>query len=308
MVTTLPRLHNIESVSAGDDTKMSDTESAKILRAITHQDFNFCLGIYDQTVMDQLQKFHTALATPARMASITNSICKDATTRLSGMRSLLEAVGIEPETKNIATFYDRSDNAIDVDALHLKLSKLAPAADDTGVLVNLAMKLNDPQLQAQLRVVDLLAKCLPACSNAAVYFKNVFSKGPNPRTMSTDACKIFGQLNTEFLTLEKHIQIRSGQIRWDTCFEKAPADDVKHIGTLDGAIQSQHVLVNLKDEIEGFLKVIREFVENILREKSITVRTLCPDWIAERDEDSLAMAPRWHQGTIAPRAFKENKK
>ena len=80
---------------------------------------------------------------------------------------------------------------------------------------------------------------------------------------------------------------------------------MKHIGTLDGAIQSQHVLVNLKDEIEGFLKVIREFVENILREKSITVRTLCPDWIAERDEDSLAMVPRWHQGTIAPRAFKK---
>ena len=180
ILTTLPRLHKIDSESAGDDTKISDAESAKVLRAITHQDFNFCLATFDQTVMDQLQKLHTTLATPARIAKITNSICKDTTTRLSGMRSLLEAVSFQPEAKTIGIFYDRSDNTVDVDTLDLKLSNLAPAADETGKLVNLAMKLNDTQSQAQFRVVDLLAKCLPACSKAAVKFKNVFSKGPKP--------------------------------------------------------------------------------------------------------------------------------
>ena len=281
---SFPLLFKLDLDPAAEEAKLSEYDAARILRTLGCQSFNFELGAFDEKMMSQLQKLHLDLATPSRIAKIHNILCADATTKLTDIKEMLTEVGLTAGVKTFGSLYERDgDTLSDVDGLSQVLSKIAPAAEATGPLMTLAMKLDDKQVQSQLRVVDILSKCLPACGNAAAFWKNVFSSIETPASVHTQALQIFGQLQTELLLVEKNINIRTGQHRWDTCFEPAAAEDLKHLRILDGAIAPQHVLVHMKDEMAAFVKTVSSHVEDTLRQKSAIVRSLCPDWLSRKE-------------------------
>jgi hypothetical protein len=58
---------------------------------------------------------------------------------------------------------------------------------------------------------------------------------------------------------------------------------LKHLRILDGTFAPQHVLVHMKDEMAAFVKTVSSHVEDTLRQKSVIVRSLCPDWLSKKE-------------------------
>ena len=166
----LQMIGQLKGLDAGDELDAATAQSLHNILSGTKFDQ---LEVYEEDDMENLIKLHTALATPERMSKLRNFFCAEGSSKLIATRdAILTNIGVGGASR-IGAMFARHNVEPDWPTLEKLSAGLAPCVDNVTALLPLASKLDDPQLKAQLGVIDGFVTSIRASISFATSFERV---------------------------------------------------------------------------------------------------------------------------------------
>ena len=235
------------------------------------------MKVYEVVETTALGNFHKSLCYPSRMSALQGQMSKGWTASFSQCEAALGKAIADP--RKLVSFFDREGGAHQLEQLKQTSDELVKAGAEVDLLYPVALRLNDEQLKLQLRVVDALAKVVPA----AVAFATTFSvvraqQDVDAAALQQKFVKEIKALSTQSQLLSALMSARSGELRWDTCFGNVSSGNTKHLPQLDEVLFPQFLLVNLADEIQMLLSLAKGWCAEHIERGCTVVECCCTDW------------------------------
>ena len=258
-------LPDVPRLDAGDES-LSENEATRIHKVITRSEFGKISQRYPTitTLEDRLKGFFAELATDERCHKVHGFLCSGAAINLVKLQECVKNAkeAMESDTK-ICNMYTRDGENADIAKLKAVAAAFAPASELIPGLIGASVKLHDHRLEQQLRVLDIFSKALPPAAICAEAFERIRLDRDPSSIGATRAVflKAMNEFTTYVAILLQVIATRTGSVRWDTAFQISESTDARHLKALDGALKSEFVLVDLKDELMGLILTIRDLHE-----------------------------------------------
>ena len=268
-INSIDIFKTMNQIDSDDLSKNMTTHAAKaVLVFFEWKDFSGLQGLCTDEFISQFIAFRDSLASPSRKERMRSVWLGDLDKELQDVRAILAKL-VSPDSRHVfdevGVTPDQVTTFIQLDA---KMRKFDMAA---------VGRIGDNQLYAQLQVIRCMGCVLKAAADVNTHLIPHIAtpiEFTKPDSMYVDLMR---NLNSELTKLSVMMSAKcSTSESWDTCF--VPRSTSTHINMLDGLIQSQHLLIDIRGVVWGVLETLLASPLAAAVEIKDTLFEICPPW------------------------------